>query len=401
MRLGCEAGAGLEPRTTAAASALHMTRGYAYLVTKQSKVCKRFDRIAEAHPPRFRDLAVDAEVDLRPLPRAAVGLDLAQRVEVADAGLRVLGRDRAARDLLAEQDDGLADLDAAAEPLVLLVRADAADPDQHPEAPRVDALVAVGAPAELLERCLREHRHGAAAAASVDALPRLLRLHEAHRPADVRRQRLAPRPADEAPFDRATVEVGRHLAVELDLAGDDRAVGERQLEALARRVVGRSDEREPSVPEEAVAPPTGVDDVEATVLGDAATAERDLLELDEGEPLHGRDRQPGDVGHRESLRRRRVDLDLGASRGRLELEDVEVPAGHIHGDVVDRRRRDRALEPSRMGMAVQDKIGAVLGDRDAEPRAAEEGVDAERLALEGVLDGRVVEEDDPQRAVRH
>src|SRR5919109_178368 len=184
-RLGGEAGAGLEPRTTAAASALHMTRGYAYFVTKQSNVCK--DRIAEPDPSRLRDLAVDAEVDLRPLPRAAVGLDLAQRVEVADAGLRVLGRDRAARDLLAEQDDGLADLDAAAEPLVLLVRADAADPDQHPEAPLVDALVAAGAAAELLERRLREHRHRAAAA-PVDPLPGLLRLHEAHRPAHVRGQ---------------------------------------------------------------------------------------------------------------------------------------------------------------------------------------------------------------------
>src|SRR5438067_8723670 len=102
MRLGWEAGAMLEPRTAAAASALHMTRGYAYLVTKQSKVCKRFDRITEPHPARLDDCAVDAEVDLLSVAYSAVGLDLAQRVEVADAGLGVLRRDRAARDLFVQ-----------------------------------------------------------------------------------------------------------------------------------------------------------------------------------------------------------------------------------------------------------------------------------------------------------
>src|ERR671924_22409 len=102
----------------------------------------------------------------------------------------------------------------------------------------------------------------------------------------------------------------------------------------------------------------------------------------------------------DSLCRRCVDLDLGAASCRLELEDVEVAARHLHGDVVDRRRRDRALEPPRMGMAVQDEVGEVLRDRDTEPRAAEESVDAERLALQRVVDRRVVEEDDPERAVR-
>src|SRR5207248_9793292 len=111
-------------------------------------------RVAEPHAPRLGDLAVDAEVDQLPLAHAAVGPDLAQRVEVRLARGRVLGRDRAARHLLPQRDDRLADLHAAADPLVLLVRADAADADQHPEAARVDALLAAGLPPELLERRL-------------------------------------------------------------------------------------------------------------------------------------------------------------------------------------------------------------------------------------------------------
>ena len=56
------------------------------------------------------------------------------------AGVRVLRRDRAARDLLVQADDGLADAHAPTEPRVLLVRLAAGDADQHPEPALVDAV---------------------------------------------------------------------------------------------------------------------------------------------------------------------------------------------------------------------------------------------------------------------
>ena len=79
----------------------------------------------------------------------------------------------------------------------------------------------------------------------------------------------------------------------------------------------------------------------------------------------------------------------------VELEDPEVTAGHVDGDVVDRDVADAALERAGVGVSVQDEVGAVLGDRGRHPVAAEIGVDTRRLALERVHDRRVVEEDDP------
>ena len=57
---------------------------------------------------------------------------------VGDAGIGVLGGDDAAADVAADADLGLADLHAAADPPVLLVRADAVDLEEHPEAATVE-----------------------------------------------------------------------------------------------------------------------------------------------------------------------------------------------------------------------------------------------------------------------
>src|SRR5512132_718387 len=63
----------------------------------------------------------------------------------------------------------------------------------------------------------------------------------------------------------------------------------------------------------------------------------------------------------------------------LELEHVEVAAGDVDGDVVDRRGADRALEAAAVGMSVEDDVGPVLRDRRREPVAAEIRPDPLRL----------------------
>ena len=52
-----------------------------------------------------------------------------------------------------------------------------------------------------------------------------------------------------------------------------------------------------------------------------------------------------------------------------------------------------------MAVPVQDEVGRVLGDRTPEAVASEEGPDARRLALDRRRGGRVVEENDAERAV--
>src|SRR4051794_2270759 len=92
-----------------------------------------------------------------------------------------------------------------------------------------------------------------------------------------------------------------------------------------------------------------------------------------------------------------LDLDLVA----LELEDVEVPPGHVDRDVIDRHAPNRTLEAAAMGMAVQDDVGPILGDRAREPVAAEKRPDPLGLPVQGVGRRRVMEQDDPDRAVRN
>src|SRR6266550_2987954 len=84
----------------------------------------------------------------------------------------------------------------------------------------------------------------------------------------------------------------------------------------------------------------------------------------------------------------------------LQLEDVEVASRDVYGDVVDRRRSDRPLEAAGVRVAVEDHVRPVLGDRGSEAIAAEVRPDALRLAVQRVRRRRVVEEDDPDRAVR-
>src|SRR5918911_650421 len=99
---------------------------------------ERLHRVAEPDAAGLLHLAVDAEVDLALGVLAPVGLDQAQRVEVAVAGGRVAGRDRAAGDGAAQRDERRADAHAPADPRVLLVRLAAGEVDQHAEAPAVD-----------------------------------------------------------------------------------------------------------------------------------------------------------------------------------------------------------------------------------------------------------------------
>src|SRR5947209_10789575 len=93
------------------------------------------------------------------------------------------------------------------------------------------------------------------------------------------------------------------------------------------------------------------------------------------------------------------DFSAAPDAAAVELEDPEVAARHVHGDVVDRDVADAALERARVGVSVQDEVGAVLGDRGREPLGAEVRLDAGRLAFERVDDRRVVEEHDAQVAV--
>src|SRR5207342_810841 len=93
-----------------------------------------------------------------------------ERRQVAHAGLRMAASDDAAAGVASDGDDRLADADAAADPLVLLVRSDPVDPEQHPEAARVDRLGDPGRLAHRLERAPGEDRNPRAPAA-VDARP--------------------------------------------------------------------------------------------------------------------------------------------------------------------------------------------------------------------------------------
>ena len=65
-------------------------------------------------------------------------LDPAERVEVALAGLRIVGRHRAARDRSTDLQDSTAEADPTADPGVLLVGPATLELDEHPEPARVD-----------------------------------------------------------------------------------------------------------------------------------------------------------------------------------------------------------------------------------------------------------------------
>src|SRR5439155_16811372 len=134
----------------------------------QKAELERLGGIADSHPARLQDLAVDAERELVPGVEAAVLVQDPERVEIRDAGLRVLRRDRAASDRAAEAHQCLADAHAAPEPCILPVRVDSVDLEQHSEAAAVNGLVLSALTRELAERRLGDQRHVPATA--VDGL---------------------------------------------------------------------------------------------------------------------------------------------------------------------------------------------------------------------------------------
>jgi hypothetical protein len=94
--------------------------------------------VADADPSWRDDIAVDAERQRLGVALPAVARERAERVDVGDTGVRILGGDDAAADVSADADLSLAELHAAADPPVLLVRADAVDLEEHPEAAAVE-----------------------------------------------------------------------------------------------------------------------------------------------------------------------------------------------------------------------------------------------------------------------
>ena len=92
-----------------------------------------------------------------------------------------------------------------------------------------------------------------------------------------------------------------------------------------------------------------------------------------------------------------VDRRRGLRRA-AKLEEPEVLSHNGHRDVVDGHAVQLGLEPARVGVPVEDQVGAVLEDRRGEAVAAQEGPDLGRLAMEGVRDGGVVQQRDPERA---
>ena len=158
-RAGCPVVEPLPPRAPQAReSALCRSRiGVRVAITSPS--FDQFDRVADADVPRLLDGAVDAEVDVLTLSKAAVPLDHAERVEVPLAGVRVARRRRAAGTGPPTRTSGLADAQEPSVPLVLLVGAAAAEADEHAEAPVVDGLLPARLPAQLLDRRVGEERH--------------------------------------------------------------------------------------------------------------------------------------------------------------------------------------------------------------------------------------------------
>ena len=160
-----------------------------------------------------------------------------QRVEVGLAGLGVLRRHRAAADVSLRHDDRLADLNAPAEPLVLLVLAQAVDAEVHPEPATVD-LVDAGGPRDRAQGSGAQ-QGGRTAAHAVGGRPG--RADEPQAPPGEVGDRLAPRPVENPDGNGHAPELRVERAVDGDLLGDGRAVREREREQVGLVVPGRDD----------------------------------------------------------------------------------------------------------------------------------------------------------------
>ena len=236
----------------------------------------------------------------QPLRRLDVAPVLGEHVErgqVARAAVRVAAGDEAAADVAEHLDLGLADLHAAPDPSVLLVRPDVLDAEEHPEAAGIDGFRDSRGLPDCLEGSGGEDAHTSAGA--VDARADLGRFHEADRLADELGERVRPGPDDHSALDlSAAVEAGRDGVAELDLAFEHVAVGEPEREPAGLLVPVRADpdERRQLLPVQE--PSVLADQVEATVLAHAERLQPDGFAVLEREPLYRGDGDPGDVrGH--------------------------------------------------------------------------------------------------------
>ena len=192
----------------------------------------------------------------------------------------------------------LADSHVPLDPRVLVVGRASVELEEHAEAASIDGVLLAALSPELLERRTRNERDMATGA--IDGGARR-RLHERERTAREFRQRLRPRALDDASLDGSPVEVGRDGLAETDLALGDGAVREAERKALAVELL--PDLHQGAVAQLVVAPPVGVDDVEAAVLPHARGLEHDFRGMHQREALDGRDRNPGHGGHGASVRR--------------------------------------------------------------------------------------------------
>src|SRR5262245_14208195 len=81
-----------------------------------------------------------------------------------------------------------------------------------------------------------------------------------------------------------------------------------------------------------------------------------------------------------------------------QLEERELLAGDVDGDVAHGDVADTAREGAAMGMAVENEVWPVRADRRGKPAGAEEGPDRLGLADERVADGGVMEQHDAAMA---
>ena len=202
-------------------------------------------------------------------------------------------RHHTAADIADERHDRVADLDAAAEPLVLLMRPDAVDLEQHAKTTPVNRARHAGLLPQPLERAVGDQRHRAAAGAPVDRAA--LRPQERQRLPRVVRERLLPRPRNRTGRVRLAVHLRLDGLARLDDPFHLAAVREREDE-LSRRLVPRGMHAQQLrallvVHEPAVA----VDEPEAAVAGDAGVPELHLVGIDDVQRLDGRDRDADDL----------------------------------------------------------------------------------------------------------
>src|SRR4051794_6240318 len=167
--------------------------------------------VAEPDRARLGDVGKHAEVGMLPFAQATVGDDHPKRVEVADAGIGILRRDRASGVGLGDRDDGPTDRDPVADPGVLLVRLGAHELDEHPKPSRIDVFEATLA-GELAERAVGDDAGRVARPSAAGPLA----ANEADRAAAELREGFGPRTDDDMTDARSTVDGRLDVLAEAD-----------------------------------------------------------------------------------------------------------------------------------------------------------------------------------------